>query len=113
MINKMIYKGILSDLKTIRAKKLTWKQIQQKPELIETIKAIASFKFQEYIIRQLLAGKINKIDSNIQNEKRVEKSRPVEEEIEKVHSEHESADASQNAPVEKVDWYIQWRRNNL
>ena len=60
-----------------------------------------------------MEGKINKIDSNIQNEKRVEKSRPVEEEIEKVHSEHESADASQNAPVEKVDWYIQWRRNNL
>ena len=43
----------------------------------------------------------------------MEKSQPVEEEIEKVHSEHESADASQNAPVEKVDWYIQWRRNNL
>jgi len=43
----------------------------------------------------------------------VEKSRPVEEEIEKVHSEHERADTSQNAPVEKVDWYIQWRRNNL
>ena len=55
----------------------------------------------------------NKIDSNIQDEKRVEKPWPVEEEIEKVHSEHESADASQNAPVEKVDWYIQWRRNNL
>ena len=113
MINKMISKGILSDLKTIRAKKLTWKQIQQKPELIETIKAIASFKFQEYIIRQLLAGKINKIDANLQDKNRVEKSQPVEEEIEKVHSEHESADASQNAPVEKVDWYIQWRRNNL
>ena len=113
MINKMISKGILSDLKTIRAKKLTWKQIQQKPELIETIKAIASFKFQEYIIRQLLVEKIKKIDSNIQDGEGVEKSRPVEEEIEKVHSEHESADASQNAPVEKVDWYIQWRRNNL
>ena len=113
MINKMISKGILSDLKTIRAKKLTWKQIQQKPELIETIKAIASFKFQEYIIRQLLAGKINKIDANLQDKNRVEKSQPVEEEIEKVYSEHESADASQNAPVEKVDWYIQWRRNNL
>ena len=113
MINKMISKGILSDLKTIRAKKLTWKQIQQKPELIETIKAIASFKFQEYIIRQLLAGKINKIDSNIQDGKRVEKSLLIEEEIEKIHSEHESADTSHNAPVEKVDWYIQWRRNNL
>mgnify|MGYP001029970235 FL=1 len=109
----MISKGILPDLKTIRAKKLPWKQIKQKPELIEAIKTIAAFKFQEYIIRQLLAGKINKIDSNIQNGKRVEKSRPVEEEIEKVHSEHERADTSQNAPVEKVDWYIQWRRNNL
>jgi len=43
----------------------------------------------------------------------VEKSQPVEEEIEKVHSEHERAGTSQNAPVEKVDWYIQWRRNNL
>ena len=113
MINNMISKGIFPDLKTIRAKKLTWKQIKQKPELIEAIKTIAAFKFQEYIIRQLLAGKINKIDSNIQNGKRVEKSRPVEEEIEKVHSEHERADTSQNAPVEKVDWYIQWRRNNL
>ena len=113
MINKMIYKGILSDLKTIRAKKLTWKQIKQKPELIEAIKAIASFKFQEYIIRQLSAGKVDKIDSNIQDEKRVKKSRPVEETIEKVHSENEKADTSQNAPVEKVDWYIQWRRNNL
>ena len=113
MINNMISKGILPDLKTIRAKKLTWKQIKQKPELIEAIKTIAAFKFQEYIIRQLLAGKINKIDSNIQDGKRVEKSRLVEEEIEKVHSEHERADKSQNAPVEKVDWYIQWRRNNL
>ena len=113
MINNMISKGILSDLKTIRAKKLTWKQIKQKPELIEAIKAIASFKFQEYIIRQLLAEKNNKIDSNIQDGKRVEKSLLVEEEIEKVHSEHESADTSHNAPVEKVDWYIQWRRNNL
>ena len=113
MINNMISKGILPDLKTIRDKKLTWKQIKQKPELIEAIKTIASFKFQEYIIRQLLAGKINKIDSNIQDGKRVEKSLLVEEEIEKVHSEHERADTSQNAPVEKVDWYIQWRRNNL
>ena len=113
MINNMISKGILSDLLKIRAKKLTWKQIKQKPELIEAIKTIAAFKFQEYIIRQLLAGKINKIDSNIQDGKRVEKSLLVEEEIEKVHSEHERADTSQNAPVEKVDWYIQWRRNNL
>ena len=113
MINNMISKGILSDLIKIRAKKLTWGQINKKPELIEAIKTIAAFKFQEYIIRQLLAGKINKIDSNIQNGERVEKSRPVEEEIEKVHSEHERADTSQNAPVEKVDWYIQWRRNNL
>ena len=113
MINNMISKGILPDLKTIRDKKLTWKQIKQKPELIGAIKAIAAFKFQEYIIRQLLTGKINKIDSNIQNGKRVGKSRPVEEEIEKVHSEHERADTSQNAPGEKVDWYIQWRRNNL
>ena len=113
MINNMISKGILSDLLKIRAKKLTWKQIKQKPELIEAIKTIAAFKFQEYIIRQLLAGKINKIDSNIQDGKRVGKSLLVEEEIEKVHSEHERADTSQNAPVEKVDWYIQWRRNNL
>ena len=113
MINNMISKGILSDLIIIRAKKITWKQIKQKPELIEAIKTIAAFKFQEYIIRQLLAGKINKIDSNIQDGKRVEKSLLVEEEIEKIHSEHESADTSQNAPVEKVDWYIQWRRNNL
>ena len=113
MINNMISKGILSDLLKIRAKKLTWKQIKQKPELIEAIKTIAAFKFQEYIIRQLLAGKINKIDSNIQDGKRVEKSLLVEEEIEKVHSEHESADTSHNAPGEKVDWYIQWRRNNL
>ena len=113
MINNMISKGILSDLIKIRAKKITWKQIKQKPELIEAIKTIAAFKFQEYIIRQLLAGKINKIDSNIQDGKRVEKSLLVEEEIEKIHSEHESADTSHNAPVEKVDWYIQWRRNNL
>mgnify|MGYP000265251040 CR=1 FL=1 len=113
MINNMISKGILSDLIKIRAKKLTWKQIKQKPELIEAIKTIAAFKFQEYIIRQLLAGKINKIDSNIQDGKRVEKSLLVEEEIEKIHSEHESADTSHNAPVEKVNWYIQWRRNNL
>ena len=84
MINNMISKGILHDLKTIRAKKLTWKQIKQKPELIEAIKAIASFKFQEYIIRQLLAEKINKIDSNIQDGKRVEKSLLVEEEIKKI-----------------------------
>ena len=113
MINNMISKGILSDLIKIRAKKITWKQIKQKPELIEAIKTIAAFKFQEYIIRQLLAGKINKIDSDIQDGKRVEKSLLVEEEIEKVHSEHESADTSHNAPVEKVNWYIQWRRNNL
>ena len=113
MINNMISKGILSDLIKIRAKKITWKQIKQKPELIEAIKTIAAFKFQEYIIRQLLAGKINKIDSNIQDGKRVEKSLLVEEEIEKIHSEHESADTSHNAPVEKVNWYIQWRRNNL
>jgi len=113
MINNMISKGILSDLIKIRAKKITWKQIKQKPELIEAIKTIAAFKFQEYIIRQLLAEKNNKIDSNIQDGKRVEKSRLVEEEIEKVHSEHESADTSHNAPVEKVNWYIQWRRNNL
>ena len=109
----MISKGILPNLIKIRAKKLTWKQIKQKPELTEAIKAIAAFKFQEYIIRQLLAEKNNKIDSNIQDGERVEKSRLVEEEIEKVHSEHERADTSQNAPVEKVDWYIQWRRNNL
>ena len=113
MINNMLSKGILPDLKTIRAKKLTWKQIKQKPELIEAIKAIASFKFQAYIIRQLLGEKIKKIDSNIQDGEGVEKSRPVEEAIEKVQPENEKVDTSQNAPVEKVDWYVQWRRNNL
>ena len=113
MINNMISQGILSDLKTIRTKKLTWKQIKQKPELIGAIKEIAAFKFQEYIIRQLLGEKIKKIGSNIQDGEGVEKSRPVEEEIEKVHSADEKVDTSQNAPVEKVDWYVQWRRNNL
>ncbi len=113
MINKLISRGILSDLKTIRAKKLTWKQIQQKPELIEAIKEIAAFKFQEYIIRQLLGEKIKKIDTNMQDMKKVEKSQLVEEEIEKVNLEQERVDTDQNTPVEKVDWYIQWRRNNL
>ena len=42
----MISKGILPNLIKIRAKKLTWKQIKQKPELIEAIKTIADIKSQ-------------------------------------------------------------------
>ena len=113
MINNMIAEEILPGIKIIRSKKLTWRKIKQNPEHIEAIKEIATLKFQEYFIRKLLTGEDQNIDPNNQSSQTVQASPTVKENIEQVHPEEERTDTSQKAPVEKEDWYIQWRRNNL
>jgi len=113
MINNMISRGILLDLKTVKTEKLTWNIIKNKPRLVEAIKEIASLKFQEYIIRQLLASKVKKQDLNICNIDEINQSQSVKEDREKASVENTKAEFDENLQDGKVDWYVQWRRDNL
>ena len=113
IINSMINYKLLSDIKIIKVKKLTWKQINNRPKLVKAIKEIASLKAQEYILRQLMNKKFNitdKIDENVHHGKNIiSKVETIKDTVYNYESVHKEEDES----VEGIEWYEQWRRDNL
>ena len=111
IINTLIDNKILTDLKHIRIKKITWKQINKRPDLLDAIKIIASLKAQEYMLRRMLTTKLNvihKIDDLDEN--------TILEEIEKMQNINENIDSSNEEngkKTEGVEWYERWRKDNL
>jgi len=113
IINIMISNKLLPDLKHVRAKKLTWNQINKRIELIEAIKVIASLKAQEYILRRLMKNKFSGIvemDDNIHEKNAI----PIEiQEIPHTDADNDVPYEEDHEEKEGVEWYERWRRDNL
>ena len=104
IIQKMLDHGFLKDISVPKSGNMTWNQFKNKASLIDATKEIAALKFQEYIIRKLLAEDTDKIEprgkDNIYDEK-LETALPIEK---------NKNEASTNI---KYEWYAKWRRNNI
>ena len=111
IINNLIVNKILTDIKQINTTSITWEQINKRPELINSIKAIASLKAQEYILRRLLSNKIdlmNKRDAHDKEEFKVN--------VEEMQYESEDTNTSfeeHEGDIKGVQWYERWRKDNL
>ena len=104
VIQKMLSHGYLKNISMPKSCNMTWMQFKNKANLIEATKEIAALKFQEYIIRKLLAeykDQIGKDDLDARNNEKPEKTYPDE----KNDDEYNEG--------EKNDWYVQWRKDNL
>ena len=66
IINSMIEYEILTDLSKIKSPSISWEKINKDPNIINAVKAIASLKAQEYILRRLLSDNMNMM-TNKQN----------------------------------------------
>ena len=113
LINTMISNNLLPDMKPIKAKKLTWKEIKKRPLLINCIKQIASYKSQEYILRKLMYEKLSILESNdIPENEENETSKLVKEDPQNpANYKSNKVEASE---MEDVDnWYDKWRKDNL
>ena len=104
IIQKLLDHGYFKDISVPKSGNMTWNQFKNKASLIDATKEIAALKFQEYIIRKLLAEDTDKIEprgkDNIYDEK-LETTLPIEK---------NKNEASTNI---KYEWYAKWRRNNL
>ena len=111
IINNLIVNKILTDIKQIKTIRITWEQINKRPQLINAIKVIATLKAQEYILRRLLAAKlkvIEEIDEHDKNEFQVEV-----EEMKDTATENNFQNEENIKEIEGVEWYKKWRRENL
>jgi len=116
MINTMIDNNILLDIKKFKIKKLTWQQITNRPEVIDSIKVIASLKAQEYILHRLLAAKLNvleKVDDHDGDTIQV-----GEDKLQLDTADYSTPnDTMSNDELEEdskgVKWYENWRKENL
>ena len=113
IINSMIVNKLLPGVKVIRVKELTWEQIHNRSNVIDGVKEIASLKAQEYILRRLMKERLHNIDDfednvhyeedinldSIENEQSSIKPEPVNDKADEL--------------IEGVEWYKQWRKDNL
>tara|TARA_Y100000588_G_scaffold355180_1_gene410146 strand:- start:64 stop:762 length:699 start_codon:yes stop_codon:yes gene_type:complete len=112
IINTMISKNMLDGLKPIKLTKITWQEIQKKPNLINGIKEVASIKSQEYILRKLINEKLNNsrineiqdLDNNIKN---TQKDSPQSS------KEYHNENSGFSDLHEDENWYDRWRKDNL
>ena len=110
IVNTMIDNKILMNMKKLKTNKLSWKQINSHPELIDAIKGVASLKAQEYIIRKLLAFKIKIVDNiDNQDQKDENKSEVIETSQYSSSNDPSSIEEKQGG----VEWYEKWREKNL
>ena len=113
IINLMIINKLLFDIKIIKVKQLTWEQINNRPQLINALKEIASIKAQEYILRQLMNKKftiMDKMDENIHHDKNINLESG---QIRDSGIKYESLNDDEDESIEGIEWYEKWRRNNL
>ena len=111
IINNMLENKKLHGVKNLNFNKLTWEEINKRPELIDAIKEIASLKAQEYILRRLLAAKVNVMDKTDDHKEDII---PLErEEKQNENADNNAQNGEQNEEIEGVEWYEKWRRENL
>ena len=101
----------LIDIKQIKTTNIPWEQINKSPALINAIKAIASLKAQEYILRRLLSNKINLMNKSDVHEK--EKFKVNVEEMQNESEDTITSFEEHEENVKGVQWYEKWRRDNL
>ena len=104
IIRKMLDQGYLKNISVLKSNHMTWKQFKDKPNLIEATKEIATLKFQEYIIRKLLeegTKHFEKGDLNKSNNEKKTRTQPIKKY------------ASEYNEDETIEWYVQWKKNNL
>ncbi len=113
IINTMISNNILDEMKPVRAKKLTWKEIKKRANLIIGIKKIASLKSQEYILRKLMHEKFNLLET-------IEIPDIEEDETPKINKDNSSPPTKYKTARDGVkeledgdNWYDKWRKENL
>ena len=113
IINTMISNKLLEGLKPVKAKKLTWNEINKRSDLISGIKKIASFKSQEYILRKLMYNKLNIIGSK--DIATIEED--VTPEIARDNSQNPENYKSETVELTELEdgdnWYDRWRKDNL
>ena len=111
IINNLIVNKILTDIKQIKTTSITWEQINKRPELINSIKAIASLKAQEYILRRLLSNKIDLMNKRDAHDK--EKFKVNVEEMQTDSEDTNTSFEEHEEDIKGVQWYERWRRDNL
>ena len=113
IINTMIANNMLTGLKPVRVKRLSWKEIKTRPNLIDGIKKIASLKSQEYILRKLMHDKLSLLESK--DTLGIEENEAPE--IINDSSQNPANYKSDNVAVSEVEdgdnWYDKWRKDNL
>ena len=105
MINNLIKNKNLLDTQLIKHKNYSWESIIKNKEMVISIKAVASIKAQDYIIRKLISR--DKDSKSIKNDTiKAHKSKVSQnpELIESVKTKDKLTD---------VNWYEEWRERNL
>lgn len=111
IINNLIVNKILTDIKQIKISNLSWEQISKRPTLIVAIKTIASLKAQEYIFRRLLSNelKLENVSESPEEETTVSEVEEMIKKNEDISIEVEKRDED----IRGVEWYENWREENL
>ena len=113
IINTMISNKLLEGLKPVKAKKLTWNEINKRSDLISGIKKIASLKSQEYILRKLIYEKLNLLESkdipDIEENKTPEIVKDSSSPPVKIKTDNEGVTEMED----EDNWYDKWRKDNL
>ena len=111
IINTLIINNILTDMKQVKTNNVSWDQINKRPALVDAVKLIASLKAQEYILRRLLAAKLNVMDKT--DDQKEDKSQAKAEEMQHKSSDSNYPNDEGAKSIEGVEWYERWRRDNL
>jgi hypothetical protein len=109
----MISNKLLEGLKPVKAKKLTWNEINKRSDLISGIKKIASLKSQEYILRKLIYEKLNLLESkdipDIEENETPEIVKDSSSPPVKIKTDNEGVTEMED----EDNWYDKWRKDNL
>ena len=109
----MIVNKLLPGVKVIRVKELTWEQIHNRSNVIDGVREIASLKAQEYILRRLMKERLHNIDDFEDNVHYEEDINLDSIESEQSSIKPEPVNDKEDELIEGVEWYKQWRKDNL
>ena len=109
----MIINKLLPGVKVIKEKELTWEQIQNRSNVIDGVKEIASHKAQEYILRRLMKEKLHNIDDFEDNVHYEEDINLDSIETKQSGIKADPVNDKEDKLIEGVEWYKKWRKDNL
>ena len=113
IINTMISNKLLEGLKSVKAKKLTWNEINKRSDLISGIKKIASLKSQEYILRKLMFNKLNIIGSKDISTIDKDETPGISRDNSQNPENYKSETVEVTGLEDGDNWYDRWRKDNL